>query len=72
MTGDLTFQGVTKPLTLDVTFNTALNPHPMSKKPAIGFSATGTLKRSDFGVNALLQHVSDDVKLIIETEFTQK
>lgn len=72
VTGDLTFHGVTKPVTLDVTFNNALNPHPMSKKPVLGFSATGTLKRSDFGVNALLQHVSDDVRLTIETEFVQK
>lgn len=69
VTGDLTFHGVTKPVTLDVKFNNALNPHPMSKKPVIGFSATGTLKRSDFGVNAIVGPVSDDVSLTIETEF---
>lgn len=69
VTGDLTFHGVTKPITLQVTLNGALNPHPMSKKPAIGFSATGQIKRSDFGVNALVGPVSDEVKLVIETEF---
>lgn len=69
VTGNLTFHGVTKPVTLDVKLNAALNPHPMSKKPAIGFSATGTIKRSDFGVSAFLGPVSDEVKLTIETEF---
>ncbi|MHC5306981.1 YceI family protein [Bartonella sp. LJL80] len=69
VTGDLTFHGVTKPVTLDVTLNAALNPHPMSKKPAIGFSATGVIKRSEFGVNTLVGPVSDDVNLTIEAEF---
>ncbi len=69
VTGDLTFHGVTKPVTLDVTFNKALNPHPMSKKPVVGFSAKGTIKRSDFGVSALVGPVGDDVALTIETEF---
>ncbi|WP_260685305.1 YceI family protein [Rhizobium laguerreae] len=41
----------------------------MSKKPTVGFSATGVIKRSDFGVAALVGPVSDDVKLTIETEF---
>ncbi|MBC8130053.1 MAG: polyisoprenoid-binding protein [Rhizobiaceae bacterium] len=69
VTGDLTFHGVTKPVTLDVKMNAALNPHPMSKKPVVGFSATGTIKRSDFGVAALVGPVGDDVTLTIETEF---
>lgn len=69
VTGDLTFHGVTKPMTLDVKLNAALNPHPMYKKPVVGFSATGTIKRSDFGVSALAGPIGDDVKLMIETEF---
>jgi len=69
VTGDLTFHGVTKPVTLDVKMNAALNPHPMSQKPVVGFSATGVIKRSDFGVTALVGPVGDDVKLTIETEF---
>ncbi|KTR03870.1 polyisoprenoid-binding protein [Aureimonas ureilytica] len=69
VTGDLTLHGVTKPVTLDVKLNAALNPHPMSQKPVVGFSATGMIKRSDFGINALVGPVSDDVKLTIETEF---
>ena len=72
VTGDLTFHGVTKPVTLDVKMNGALNPHPMTKKPVVGFSATGTIKRSDFGVATLVGPIGDDVKLTIETEFSPK
>ena len=70
VTGDLTFHGVTKPVTLDVKMNAALNPHPMSQKPVVGFSATGTVKRSEFGVTGLVGPIGDDVKLTIETEFS--
>lgn len=69
VTGDLTFHGVTKPVVLDVTLNGALPVHPMTKKPAIGFSARGVIKRSEFGVNALEGPLSDDVDLTIEAEF---
>lgn len=67
MTGDLTLLGVTKPVTLNVTFNGA-GPHPMSKKQAAGFSAKGTLKRSEFGMTNGLPMVGDDVNLMIEVE----
>lgn len=68
VTGDLTFLGVTKPATLKVTFNGGMASHPMLKKPAIGFSATGTVKRSDYGMTAAIPHVSDEVQVSIETE----
>ena len=69
LTGSLTFLGVSKMITLDVTFNgTAFNKY--AGKPVIGFSATGVIKRSQFGMNAYLPAVSDEVNLIIETEFT--
>ena len=69
VTGKLTLNGVTKPVTLDVKLNAALNPHPMSKKPTVGFSATGTIKRSEFGVATLVGPIGDDVLVTIETEF---
>lgn len=69
VTGDLTIKDITKPVTLDVTLNGA-GEHPMLKKQAIGFSATGTIKRSDFGVGAYAPNVSDDVQLRITTEGT--
>lgn len=70
ISGDLTLHGVTKPVVLEAKMNAQLNPHPMAKKPVVGFSATGTIKRSDFGVTALVGPIGDDVKLTIETEFS--
>ena len=67
VTGDLTIKGVTKPTVLDVTLNGA-GPHPMSKGASIGFDATTTIKRSDFGVDKYAPNVSDEVKLHITTE----
>jgi polyisoprenoid-binding protein YceI len=67
MTGDLTLLGVTKPVTLDVTFNKA-GEHPYSKKQVAGFSATGTLNRSEFGMEYGLPGVSDEVNIRLEVE----
>jgi polyisoprenoid-binding protein YceI len=67
VTGDLTVHGVTKPAVLDVTINGA-GPHPMTKREAIGFDATTTLKRSDFGVAAYVPNVSDEIAIRITTE----
>ena len=77
VTGDFTMHGVTRPVTLDVTFNggypglAGMDPHAR-----IGFSAHGALKRSDFGVKAGIPApgtnlgVSDEVDIAIECEFT--
>jgi polyisoprenoid-binding protein YceI len=65
--GDLTVHGVTKPVTLDVTLN-KVGPHPMMKVQTVGFDATTTIKRSDFGVGAYVPNVSDDIKIRITTE----
>src|SRR6185312_1511852 len=62
VTGDLTFHGVTKPVTLDVAFAGAGHGvAPVGTR--LGFSGTTRIKRSDFGVsNAILnQFTSDDV-----------
>lgn len=69
MTGDLTFLGVTKPITFDVTFNGAFAEHPFSKKPAIGFSATATMTRSDWGFSTYTPNIGDEVQIQIEAEF---
>ena len=69
VTGNLTIKNITKPVTLDVTLN-GTGEHPMLKKKAIGFDATTTIKRSDFGVGAFAPAVSDKVKLRITTEAT--
>jgi polyisoprenoid-binding protein YceI len=67
VTGDLTVHGVTRPVMLEATLN-KLGKHPMSGKPSIGFDATGTLKRSDFGVSMYVPNVSDEISLHITTE----
>ncbi len=67
VTGDLTVKGITKPVVLDVTLNNAAE-HPMGKRAAIGFDATATVKRSDFGLGKYAPNVSDEVALRITTE----
>ncbi len=72
VTGDLTLKGVTKPVTLDVTFSGEVASHPFAKVPAIGFSAAGTFKRSEFGLDYLTGMIGDDVNFEIEGDFIQK
>lgn len=65
MTGNLTLLGVTKPVTLDITFNRKA-PHPRNKKMFVGFSAKGKLMRSDYGMKFIIPTVSDEVQIEIE------
>jgi polyisoprenoid-binding protein YceI len=67
--GDLTLKGVTKPVTIAVTFNGAGEVMGAYKA---GFDGEATIKRSDFGVNYAVPAVSDEVKLHIEGEFALK
>ena len=67
VTGDLTIRGITKPVVLAVKLNKR-GEHPMRKVPAIGFDATATLKRSDFGMGLGVPNVSDEVQLLVTTE----
>ena len=73
VTGDLTLNGVTRPVSLAVTFNGygPLGPMGLLGKKA-GFSATGTVKRSDFGLAKDLPMVGDDVSLQINAEFVAR
>lgn len=65
VTGNLTMLGVTKPVTLDVTLN-GIKEDARTKKNVAGFSARGTLKRTDFGMKYLAGPISDEVTLIVE------
>ncbi|MCD9030478.1 YceI family protein [Luteimonas sp. Y-2-2-4F] len=67
VTGDLTIKDNTHPVVLDVTLN-KVGAHPMTQRPTIGFDATTTLKRSDFGLGQYAPNVSDEVELRITTE----
>jgi polyisoprenoid-binding protein YceI len=66
--GDLTLRGVTRPLTLQARFGGA-GANPMNKKETVGFSATGTLKRSDWGLGLAVPAVSDEVRLEVTAAF---
>lgn len=71
VSGDLTLHGVTKPLTLHVTFNGA-GVNPLDKNYTAGFDARGTIHRSDFGVTKYVPLVGDDVELIISAAFERQ
>ncbi len=75
VTGDLTMHGVTKPVTLNVTFNKA------SKRPSgedyIGFSATASLNRLDWDITAFSSKsppalTGDVVEMVISAEFVRQ
>ena len=74
VTGDLTIGGVTKPVTLDVRFDGEAAEHAFAKVPAVGFSATGVFKRSDFNLASHLpaEAVGDEITVSIEGDFIQK
>jgi polyisoprenoid-binding protein YceI len=71
VTGNLTLNGVTKPVTLDVEFKGA-GANPMSKVETVGFEAETTIKRSDFGIAYGIPFVSDEVELDITVAFEKK
>lgn len=66
--GDLTFLGVTRPVTMNVKLNGELATHPFSRTPAIGFAAEGRFKRSDFGMSTS-GVIGDEVSLRFNGEF---
>lgn len=68
ITGNLTLKGVTKPVTLQATFVGA-GANPMNKKVNVGFRATASIKRSDFGLGMAVPVVSDKVDLTINAAF---
>jgi polyisoprenoid-binding protein YceI len=70
LAGDLSFRGVTRPVVLDVTFNGGATSI-FSGAYTLGFQATTTIKRSDWGLKSWLPLVGDDVKLTINTEFNK-
>jgi len=67
LTGDLTIRGVTKPFTLTGTVN-KVGKHFRSGVDMFGISATGHLKRADFGMDQYLP-VGADVDISVEVEF---
>ncbi len=71
VTGNLTLNGVTKPVTLDVDFHGA-GTNPYNKKATVGFEAETTIRRSDFGIAYGIPAVSDAVELEIHAAFEKQ
>ncbi len=69
VTGDLTFLGKTLPVTFEVTFNGA-GPGFLGMGTRMGFSGTGQIRRSDFGLK--VPAAGDEVELAFEVEFVKK
>ncbi len=67
ITGDLTIKGQTHPVTLDAVLNRAA-VHPMLKVPMLGFDASATLNRSQWGLGYAVPAVGDEVDLEISVE----
>lgn len=67
ITGDLSMNDVIKSVVLDAKLNKS-DTHPMAGKPWLGFDATTTLVRSDFGLGAFAPAVSDAVEVKISIE----
>jgi polyisoprenoid-binding protein YceI len=66
ISGQLTLHGQTHPLTLKASF---VGAGTAFGKRTVGFTATGTLRRSDYGITAVLPLVSDEVQIDIAAAF---
>ena len=71
VTGDLTIKDITKPVTFKGKV-TKVGENFQSGVDMFGISATGYIKRSDFGVDAYTPNVGDDVEIMIEMEFAKE
>lgn len=67
VTGDLTILGVSKPVTLTIT-SMKCGPNPFTKKETCGFDATGSVNRTDYGVNYGAPAIGEVLDLQIEFE----
>lgn len=78
VTGDLTIMGITRPVTLQVTWNFT-GEYPLAKispnfkdRMASGFSATARVKRSEWGLDRSVPLMSDEITISIEVEMFQQ
>ena len=71
ITGDLTLNGVTRPVTIAAQY-TGAGTNPLSGKQTVGFEGTATLKRSEFGLGNFVPLVSDEVELQITAAFEKQ
>lgn len=67
VSGELNLHGITRPVTLDVTV-LKVGSNPRTQLPTVGFAASTTLKRSDFGLGAYVPQVSDEIQMQITSQ----
>ncbi|MEM9049044.1 MAG: YceI family protein [Pseudomonadota bacterium] len=73
ITGDLTMKGVTNPVVFDVVIHN-IGDHPVGqffdyyKGTWVGLTATATIKRSEFGMGAMVPVGSDEIEITINSE----
>lgn len=65
---ELTLLGVTKPIKLNATFNGGAD-NMLTGYYTLGFTAKGTIKRSDFGMDSYIPMVGDEIEIEIFSEF---
>ena len=71
VTGNLTIKDITRPVTLQGRVN-KIGKHFRSGVDMFGISGTGSIKRSDFGVDKYTPSVGDEVDLVMEIEFQRQ
>jgi polyisoprenoid-binding protein YceI len=71
VSGDLTMNGQTHPLALDVTFDGAAVDPLRGGATVLGFSAHGSFDRTQWGVGAWRAFTGDEVQIVIEAEFVK-
>lgn len=71
VTGDLTMNGQTHPMTLDVTFAGAAVDPLRGGAMVLGFSAHGVIERSQWGVTEWRTFTGDEVQIIVEAELVR-
>lgn len=71
VTGDLTMNGQTHPATLNATFTGSTTDILRGANRVLGFSATGEIDRTEWGVNEWDSFTGDTVQIVIEAEFVK-
>lgn len=71
--GDLTLLGVSLPVVLNVALTGSTLDHPFMNVPALGFHATGTIDRTDFGLDFLSgSALGDQIEIDVQAEFIKQ
>ncbi|MBL8531062.1 MAG: YceI family protein [Hyphomonadaceae bacterium] len=72
VTGNLTMNGQTHPVALDVTFAGAAIDPLRGANMVLGFSAHGEIDRTQWGVNQWRAFTGDTVQIVIEAELVRR